>query len=194
LQIKRRIIMLKNLKAIVLGALVVGLLAVRPVPADAATAAEIDTRVKQALKQCFADVPGCKAVGEKAHGILIFPEITQAAVGIGGAYGEGALLIDGKTVGYYSLTAGSIGLQLGAQKFSQAMMFMTKEALAEFQASSGWEAGAGAGVTWIDQAASERATTISAEKPVVGFSFGEQGLMGAAAVGGAKITPITPDK
>jgi lipid-binding SYLF domain-containing protein len=186
--------MINNLKAIGLGAMVIGLVTAPPSISDAATAAEIDTSVKASLKQCFANVAGCKAVGEKAQGILIFPEITQAAVGIGGAYGEGALLIDGKTVGYYSLTAGSIGLQLGAQKFSQAMMFMTEEALAEFRASSGWEAGAGAGVTWIDQAASERATTISAEKPVVGFTFGEQGLMGAAAVGGAKITPFTPGK
>ena len=186
--------MIKNLKAIVLGALVVGLMAVRPAPAEAATAAEIDASVKQALKQCFASIAGCKPVGEKAHGILVFPEITEAAVGIGGAYGEGALQIGGKTVGYYSLTAGSIGVQLGAKKFSQVMMFMTKEALAEFQASSGWDAAAGAGVTWIDQGMSEQASTISAQKPVVGFTFGEQGLMGAAAVGGTKITPITPGK
>ncbi len=184
--------MIRNFKALGLGAIVVGLVAAPPSISDAATAAELDTAAKATLKRCFADVPGCKAVGEKAQGILIFPEITQAAVGVGGAYGEGVLQIDGKTVGYYSLTAGSIGLQLGAQKFSQAMMFMTKEALSEFQTSSGWEAGAGAGVTWIDQAASERATTISAERPVVGFTFGEQGLMGAAAVGGAKITPFTP--
>ncbi len=186
--------MIKNLKAIGLGALVVGLVATHPAPSDAATAAEIDAMVKSALKQCFADVGGCKAVGEKAKGILIFPEITQAAVGIGGAYGEGALQIDGKTVSYYSVTAGSIGLQLGAKKFSQVMMFMTKEALAQFQASSGWEADAGAGVTWIDQGTSEQASTISHDKPVVGFAFGEQGLMGAAAVGGAKISPITPGK
>jgi lipid-binding SYLF domain-containing protein len=186
--------MIKNLKGVVLGSLVAGAVAVQAAPAAAATASEIETTAKASLKQCFANVPGCKAVGEKAKGILIFPEITQAAVGVGGAYGEGALQVDGKTVGYYSLTAGSVGLQLGAQKFSQVMMFMTKESLAEFQASSGWSADAGAGVTWIDQGTSEQASTISHDKPVVGFTFGEQGLMGAAAVGGAKITPITPGK
>ena len=186
--------MIKNLEAMVVGALVAGLVAAQPAPAAAATAAEIEAHVKQALKQCYAEVSGCKAVGEKAKGILVFPEITEAGVGIGGAYGEGALEVDGKTVAYYSLTEASIGLQLGAKKFSQVMMFMTKEALAEFQASSGWEAGAGAGVTWIDQGTSEQASTISHEKPVVGFAFGEQGLMGAAAVGGAKISPITPGK
>ena len=186
--------MIKWLKGIVFGMLAAGVFAVQAAPAAAATASELETTATAGLKQCFAEVSGCKAVGEKAKGILIFPEITQAAVGIGGSYGEGILQIDGKTVGYYSLTAGSIGLQLGAKKFSQVLMFMTKESLAAFQTSSGWTADAGAGVTWIDQGTSEQASTMSHDKPVIGFAFGEQGLMGAAAVGGSKISPITPGK
>jgi lipid-binding SYLF domain-containing protein len=97
---------------------------------------------------------------------------------------------DGKVVGYYSLTAGSVGLQLGAQKFSQVIMFNTKAALNEFLASSGWDASAGAGITWIDQGTSSTASTLAADKPVIGFAYGEQGLMGAAAVGGSKISRL----
>lgn len=160
------------------------------VPAAAAETGDIGTRAKEALRQCFAQVAGCKVVGEKSEGILVFPEITQAAVGVGGAYGEGALIQDGKVTGHYSLTAGSVGLQLGAQKFSQVIMFTTQAALNEFLASSGWEADAGAGITWIDQGTSATASTIAADKPVVGFSYGEQGLMGAAAVGGSKISRL----
>jgi Uncharacterized conserved protein len=153
---------------------------------------DIDAGATQALERCYATVSSCKSVGHTAEGILVFPEITSAAAGIGGAYGEGTLFVDGKPAGHYSLTAGTIGLQLGAQKFSQVLMFMTPAALADFRASSGWAADAGAGVTYIDEGTSTSASTIAADKPVVGFSFGEKGLMGAAALGGSKISPIAP--
>ena len=104
------------------------------------------------------------------------------------------MLVGGKIVGYYSLTAGSIGLQLGAQKFSQALMFMTTAALDEFQESSGWSADAAAGVTYLDEGTSATASTIAVDSPVVGFSFGEKGLMGAATAGGSRISKIEVGK
>lgn len=158
----------------------------------ATPATEIDTGAKNALQSCYANVAGCKSVGQKADGILVFPKITSAAAGIGGAYGEGVLLVDGKPVAHYSLTAGTVGLQFGAQEFSQVLMFMTPAALADFRASSGWSADAGAGVTYIDEGTSTKASSLAADKPVVGFTFGETGLMGAAALGGSKISPLTP--
>ena len=57
---------------------------------------------------------GCNAAAEKAQGILVFPEVTKAAIGVGGSYGEGALIVGDKTAGYDSTAAASIGLQLGA--------------------------------------------------------------------------------
>lgn len=162
--------------------------------ASAATASELASSAKTALNRCFATVESCKTLGKEATGILVFPEITAAGAGIGGAYGEGALLVDGKVAGYYSLTSASVGLQLGAQKFSQVLMFMTPSALSDFQASSGWSADAGAGVTYIDEGTGAAASTIAADKPVVGFTFGEQGLMGAAAAGGSKIARIEPSQ
>ena len=32
-------------------------------------------------------IPACKAAAEKAQGMLVFPEVTKAAVGVGGSYG-----------------------------------------------------------------------------------------------------------
>ena len=92
-----------------------------------------------------------EAAAEKAQGMLVFPEVTKAAVGVGGSYGEGALIVGDKTAGYYSTTSASVGLQLGAQKSAQIIMFMTAEALDKFRNSSGWEAGANAQVTMIDE-------------------------------------------
>lgn len=168
----------------------VSLLLAAATAANAADTSAIAGQAKAALKQCYAEVTGCRAVGEKAAGVLVFPEITQAAVGVGGAFGEGALIEGGKVTGYYSLTAGSVGLQLGAQKLSQVIAFTTRPALEAFLASDGWDASAGAGVTWIDQGTSATASTIAADKPVVGFAYGAQGLMGAASVGGSKISRL----
>jgi lipid-binding SYLF domain-containing protein len=159
-------------------------------PATAETAAEINAGVEAARDKCAAEVTGCEAAAEQARGMLVFPEITKGAVGIGGSYGEGALIVDDRTEGYYSTAAASIGLQLGGEKYSQILMFMTPETLENFRSSSGWEVGANAKVTVIDQGKAADIRSVIAENPVVAFVFGQQGLMGDLSVEGAKITKL----
>jgi lipid-binding SYLF domain-containing protein len=158
--------------------------------ATAKTAAEIDAGVEAARDQCAAQIPACKAAAEKAQGMLVFPEVTKAAVGVGGSYGEGALIVADKNAGYYSATSASVGLQLGAQKSTQIIMFMTAEALDKFRNSSGWEAGANAQVTMIDEGKAADIGVIVAESPVIAFVFGQKGLMGDLSVEGSKITKL----
>jgi lipid-binding SYLF domain-containing protein len=159
-------------------------------PAGAETAAEIDAGVEAARDKCAAEVAGCETAAEKARGMLVFPKVTKGAIGVGGSYGEGALLVDDKPAGYYSTAAASIGLQLGGETYSQIIMFMAPEALADFQNSSGWEVGANAKVTMIDQGKAADINSIIANSPVVAFVFGQQGLMGDLSVEGAKITKL----
>jgi len=111
-------------------------------------------------------------------------------VGIGGSYGEGALIVGGATVAYYSASTGSIGLQLGAEKHSEIIMFMTPQALAKFRASSGWQAGADANVTLIDKGNSADIDTLVGTDPVIAFVFGQRGLMGDLSIEGSKIHKI----
>jgi lipid-binding SYLF domain-containing protein len=158
--------------------------------ASAKTAAEIDAGVQAARARGTAQIQGCKAAAEKAQGMLVFPEVTKAAVGIGGSYGEGALIVGGKTEGYYSTTSASIGLQLGAQTASQIIMFMTPPALDQFRKSSGWEVGANAQVTMIDQGKAADIDATLRGTPVVAFVFGQKGLMGDLSIKGAKITKL----
>jgi lipid-binding SYLF domain-containing protein len=122
--------------------------------------------------------------------MLVFPRVTKGAIGVGGSYGEGALIVDDKPAGYYSTAAASIGLQLGGERYSQIIMFMTPEALESFRNSSGWEVGANAKVTMIDQGKAADINAIIAADPVVAFVFGQQGLMGDLSVEGAKITKL----
>ena len=158
--------------------------------AGAETAAKIDAGVEAARDQCAAQIPGCNAAAEKAQGMLVFPEVTKAAIGVGGSYGEGALIVDDKTAGYYSTAAASVGLQLGAEKYAEIIMFMTADAPEKFRKSAGWEAGANAQVTMIDQGKAANISSIMADNPVIAFVFGQKGLMGDLSIQGTKITKL----
>lgn len=156
----------------------------------AQTAAELSAAVQKTIANCYQTVQTCKEFGNKASGMLVFPEVTKAAIGVGGEYGEGALVVGGKPAGFYSTSAASIGLQLGAEQRSQIIMFMTDEALKKFQASDGWEIGGKAGVTVIDTGMSGKIDTTSFNEPVVGYIFGEKGLMADLSFEGQKISKI----
>ena len=160
--------------------------------AQAATAAEINKGVASALHACKTQLPACNALAGKAKGILVFPEVTKAAVGIGGSYGEGALLVGGATVAHYSTKSASVGLSIGAQTRSEVIMFLTEAALAQFRTSEGWEVGGSASIVAIDTGKSGSIDTESIKDPVVGFIFGEKGLMADLSFEGAKIAKIMP--
>jgi len=158
--------------------------------AVAATAHEITVEAEPALTQLYNLDPVARQLGRSAKGILVFPKITKAGIGIGGSYGEGVLYVSGKPVRYYSVSSGSLGVTLGAQAYSQVIMFMTDEALQAFQASNGWEAGINGTVVGVDVGAGDASSTLNAGAPIVGFIFGQKGLMVDASFGGMKYTPI----
>ncbi len=103
----------------------------------AASAEEIDIKVEAALKKFREDVGGASDFLAASKGVLVFPSVIKAGIGIGGEYGEGALRIGGKTVAYYSTAGASIGFQLGAQSKTVILVFMQQEALDKFRDSSG---------------------------------------------------------
>ena len=69
-------------------------------------------------------------------------------------------------------------------------MFMTDEALKNFTGADGWEAGVDADVTVVDTGATGTLDTTTAQNPVIGFNFGEEGLMAGVSVEGTKVTEI----
>ena len=120
----------------------------------AGTAAEIDSDVDKALASLYGQMPEAKELGETSKGILVFPRIIKGGlILVGGAGGEGALRVNGKTAGYYSSIAVSYGLQLGAQWFGYAMFFRTDEAHGYLDSSDGWEVGTAPSVVMVDKGA-----------------------------------------
>ena len=122
--------------------------------------------------------------------MLVFPSVIKAGFGIGGEYGEGALRISGKTVDYYSTAAASIGLQLGAQTKTVILVFMQKSALNKFRNSEGWKVGVDGSVALVEIGAAEAIDTQNITDPIVGFVFGNKGLMYNLTLEGSKITKL----
>jgi len=155
-----------------------------------ADAEEIDASANVTMRRFIKQVEGAKTFVRSAEGLLIMPNVKKAAFIIGGEYGEGALRIDGKTVDYYNIVSGSIGLQIGAQAKDIIIAFMTKDSLNGFRASSGWEAGVDGNVALISIGAGERVDTRTLKDPIVGFVFDVKGLIADVSLKGAKFTKL----
>jgi lipid-binding SYLF domain-containing protein len=156
----------------------------------AATAKEIDVSVDVALENFYTHVKGGKEFLASAKGVLVFPKVFKAGVGVGGEYGEGALRIGGKTVDYYSTAAASFGLQLGAQQKTVVIIFVQEDALKKFRESSGWQAGVDGSIALITLGADVALDTTNIKDPIIAFVFGQKGLMYNLTLEGSKFTKL----
>jgi len=159
----------------------------------AAKPEKIDERTDKALTEFRKEVRGADAVLAKAAGVLVFPSVKKAGIGVGGEYGQGALRVGGETVAYYSTASASIGFQLGAQARRQMIVFLDPQALEKFRLSDGWEVGvdASVAVVTIDAGGSIDATQLN--QPIVAFVFDSKGLMYNLSLEGSKISQIHDD-
>lgn len=158
--------------------------------APAASKEEIDSKVNATLKMFYEKASAAKELAPRSKGILVFPDVIKAGFGIGGEYGEGSLRINGKTVDYYNTAAASIGLQLGAQSKAVIIMFLEQKALEDFRKSDGWEAGVDGSVAVVEWGAGGSVDTTNIKDPIIGFVFGNKGLMFNLTLEGSKMSKI----
>jgi lipid-binding SYLF domain-containing protein len=186
-----RFYFLKQLGTFILMTIFIYLIGIQPV--FAGSAAEIDREVDVALQMFHEKTPKAKELSEKAKGILVFPDVLKAGLIVGAQYGEGALRVGGKTIGYYNTVAASYGLQAGAQSFGYALIFLSENALDYLQKSAGWEIGTGPSVVVVDEGLASSLTTTTAKGEIYAFFFDHKGLMLGLGLQGTKITKINPD-
>jgi lipid-binding SYLF domain-containing protein len=163
-----------------------------PVSVARDDAAEISKNANAALQSLYSQVAGAKAIGAKAHAILVFPKVTKAGLGIGGQSGEGAMFKGGKTIGYYRTSGASVGLQAGAQTYGYAMFFMNAKALEQLDAASGFEVGVGPSVVVMDEGKAKSMTSTTLKDDIYAFIFGQKGLMAGLGIQGNKISKTNP--
>jgi lipid-binding SYLF domain-containing protein len=162
------------------------------------TAAHADDREKlttsgiQALHELEASDPRAARLAGRARAILVFPSVVKAGFIFGGETGNGVLLVHDKPQGFYNLSGGSWGLQIGAQDFGYALFFMTEGSLAYLHKSGGFAAGSLPSLVVINKGAAANVDTTTALHDVFAFPFNEKGLMANLTLEGTKITEIHP--
>ena len=167
-----------------------------PIGPMMASSAYADSREEAASKAIAvlhdleATEPRSRFFARHAKAALVFPSILKAGFVFGGETGNGVLLVHGKPVGYYNISGGSWGLQIGGQDFSYVLFFMTDGSLSYLKRSEGFSAGTGPSITVINTGAAAEANTTTLSQDVYAFPFNGKGLMADLTLQGTKITRI----
>jgi lipid-binding SYLF domain-containing protein len=118
----------------------------------------------------------------KAYGYVIFPNVGKAALGVGGASGNGIAYEKGAKVGTAKLTQVSFGFQGGGQAYREVIFFETRDDMDRFKEN---RVELSAQVSAVAAATGASANAKYVEGVMV-FTMQKGGLMYEAAVGGQK--------
>ena len=157
--------------------------------AEKIDAKKIDAGADAALERLHSLKDG-KEFAEKAKGLLIMPSVGKGALIIGIEHGKGALRIGGETVDYYSLSAGSVGLQIGGEAKDIIIAFLTTEALEKFRASKNWKAGVDGNIAVIAAGDGGTASNITTKEPITAVVFDVKGLFFDVSLKGGKFSKL----
>ncbi len=158
----------------------------------AASASQLTAEANAALQRLYGQSSRARELGRKSVAILVFPKITKAGFLVGGQGGNGVLFMSGRPIGYFSIYAGSFGLQAGVQQFSYAQFIVTRSALDYIKKSDGWAIGSGPSVVVVDEGFAKTMNTTTLSQDVYAMPFGQKGLMAGLGLEGSKITRIHP--
>ena len=154
---------------------------------------EIDAAIESSLNRFTEEIQGASSYLEGARGILVIPRMWKAGVLLGFEFGEGALIVDGIKIQYYKALTTSVGLQIGVGSKDLVVLFFDDTAMDNFLYSSGWEVGVDGAVALFSRGAAGAVDSITFKDPIVGFVFGQKGLIAGVSMEGTKFTKIWPD-
>lgn len=172
----------------------VALLALAGGPAGAATKGEeLVEESRFSLERMLADpdMPELKQFLAKARGVLIIPELVKGSFIFGAEGGSGVLMVRGadgtwSAPAFYTLAAGSFGLQAGAQ-VSEVVFTVMSEGAVEALLRDEFKLGADASVALGPLGAGvEASTTTHFSADIYAFSRAV-GLFGGGGLEGAKL-------
>ena len=158
--------------------------------AQADSREKIDSGSQVALQHLQEHVPGVEKLLNKAHGVLVFPDVVKMGFGVGGQFGEGSLLVDGEPVAYYATAGSRFGLEDGHSRKSEVVLFMTKQALQDFRGSQGWQVGVNGTVAMLSDKVDGRLNSRDIRDPIVAFVFSDKSLLPGLTLDGSKMNRV----
>ncbi len=163
-------------------------------PADAASKPEeLVEKAALTIEKLLVDpnLPQLSGFVEKSQAVLIFPQLVKGGFIVGGEGGSGVLVVKGSdgswsAPAFYTLAAGSFGLQIGGQ-VSEVVFTIMNDAAVDNMLGDNFKLGADASVAIgpIGQGI-EASTTINLRDDIYAFSK-TVGLFGGGSLEGAAI-------
>lgn len=132
--------------------------------------------------------PGIARFFKNSAGYVVFPRVGKVGFIFGGGHGAGEVYEKGKLIGTATITLATVGLQIGAQEFSQIIFFENAAALGRFKQNK-FEFTANVSAVIITAGASDAANY---RDGVVVFTQPRGGAMAEAALGTQKFS-FTPE-
>src|ERR1700730_9494099 len=159
-------------------------------PAPAQTKNALDAGVAETVMRFRLLDPRDEGLEHRAAGMLVFPQVTKGGIGLASEYGEGALLVHGATVDYYSIASASVGLTAGMATHSEIILFMSRDALDKFKTGKGWSIGADTGIVVMTKGRMDDYDSYKLKRPILVFTFAERGLIADVSLHGTKVHRI----
>ena len=157
----------------------------------AKSAASIDRDANKAINQFIDEVKGGDPFLVKAKAFLVFPSVKEAGFFLGGKYAEGVLRAKRKTLGYYEMTAASVGLQMGAQEYAMIIAFTSDAALDKFLIDDDeWETDVDGKIAIAEWNSKEELDDVDFNEDMIAFVFDSKGLMGSFTMEGTKFKRV----
>lgn len=128
--------------------------------------------------------PGIERFFKESAGYAVYPTVGKLGFILGGGYGEGEVYEAGKLIGVTSLSFGTVGLQAGAQEYSEIVFFKDTAALERFKQNKFEFDASASAVVWKSGAAAAN----DYRGGVAVFVLAKGGVMAEAAVGGQRFT------
>ncbi|MAT94414.1 MAG: hypothetical protein CME59_17680 [Halioglobus sp.] len=148
--------------------------------------AMIDANTERALTWLRGSDENARRLLDSAAGVLVFPDVVEMGFGVGGEFGEGALLVDGQPVDYYATAGSTFGMAAETQYKAKVIFFMTDDALQAFRARRSLKVGQHVSVP----VAITGRDALDSRESHVGMIFSDQGLVSDLVLDGDRITRI----
>lgn len=152
-------------------------------PKSRASRDSLEARADATLDSMKAKDPALNDVLQSSYGYAVFPNIGKAGAVVGAAYGRGVVYEQGRKVGYVELNQGSFGAQLGAQSYSELIVFRDQFDLQRLKSGS-FSLGGNASAVALTAGA---AATARFQNGIAVFVMPRGGLMAELSVSGQQI-------
>ncbi len=141
--------------------------------------------------RCDENMPAFRDLIKDARGVMIFPSVLKGAFIVGAAGGNGIFLVRDKGnetwsgPAFYTIGAGSFGLQIGGQTSEVILLAMTERGVTSFLSNS-FKLGADVGLAIGPVGMGASAATANLSADILSFSR-SKGLYGGISLDGAVV-------